>query len=376
MSAETTVRGTRELVPFNALGRRVGPVKADLTRVANEVIDSGYYVLGPNVAAFESEFADYLSVNHCIGVANGTDALEVALKATGVGAGDYVALAANAAMYGTTAVLAAGAIPVYVDTDPALATLSAERLKSQMEAGPPIRAVIVTHLYGQLADVDAIMKIARSFDAKVVEDCAQAHGARTLDGRIAGSIGDAGAFSFYPTKNLGALGDGGAVTSNCADVMERAKSLRQYGWSGKYNNGLSGGRNSRLDEIQAAMLRVMLPLLDGWNARRRAIAGRMSSGITNPRIEVPSIGLGHAGHLYVVRTVERDALRQHLADNAIQAEIHYPTPDHRQALFGARFADVALPVTERDAGTVLSLPCFPELQDEEVERIIDTCNRF
>ena len=363
-------------IPFNALGRRMAPISDALSRVSDEVIGSGYYVLGPNVSAFESEFARYLGAGHCVSVANGTEALEIALKAVGVGPGDNVALAANAAMYGTTAVLAAGALPVYIDIDPGLATLSADLLKSRIEAGLRIKAVIVTHLYGQLASIDEIVRIAESIGAKVVEDCAQAHGLRTADGRMAGTIGAVGAFSFYPTKNLGALGDGGGVASNDAEVADLAKSLRQYGWAGKYCNAVPGGRNSRLDEIQAAMLRLMLPMLDEWNARRRDIARRFSARIVNPRIRVPSIGPDHVGHLYVVRADDRDLLRNHLSDNAIQAEIHYPTPDHRQPCFDGRFAQVVLPVTERDAQTVLSLPCFPELRDDEVERIIDACNKF
>lgn len=367
----------RDPIPFNDLSRHIQGMRAELSVEMDAVLASGYYVLGPNVRGFEEEFATYLGAKHCVSVANGTDALEIAIRAVGVKAGDRVVVVANAAMYGTSAVMASGAEPVFVDVDPIDATIDPEQLRLIAGSKHPPKAVVVTHLYGKLARMDEILAIAREAGMAVVEDCAQAHGARTPDGRLAGSLGDVGCFSFYPTKNLGALGDGGALACNDLSIAERARALRQYGWSKKYTNTVPGGRNSRLDELQAAMLRKMLPRLDGWNARRRHIATRFSMEISNARIQTPPVcGDDYVGHLYVVRCGQRSALVEHLAGQGIQTDIHYPVPDHRQPCHLGRFASVDLPVTEHDADVVLSLPCFPELSDNEVSRIIQACNLF
>lgn len=364
-------------IPVNSLLRHVAPLQAALTACASEVIGSGYFVLGPGVTDFERAFANYCGVGHCIGVANGTDALELSLKAVGVLAGDRVALAANAAMYGTSAVLACGGEPVFVDVDPGISTMSLASLEAAVLAEPGIRAVIVTHLYGRLAAIEDIVSLCAAKGIAVIEDCAQAHGARLPDGRCAGAFGDVASFSFYPTKNLGALGDGGAVVCRDADIAERTRKLRQYGWTQKYTNGLPGGRNSRLDEIQARMLLLMLPLLDGWNRGRREIANRYSSEIRNDAISVPPVaGAEYVGHLYVVRSARRDELRQHLAAAGVNTDVHYPLPDHRQPCHEGRYLYISLPVTEADAATVLTLPCFPEMTNDEVQRVIDSCNRF
>jgi dTDP-4-amino-4,6-dideoxygalactose transaminase len=367
---------TAQQIPINALLRRVAPLQHRLAAVSEAVISSGHFVLGRNVEAFEKEFAAYCGVAHGIGVANGTDALELSLRAVGVGRDDRVIVAANAAMYATTAVLACGAEPVFVDVLPGEATLDPDGVGRALESGAGIRAMVVTHLYGRLARMDELGRLARTHGVAVVEDCAQAHGARSGDGRTAGAFGDIAAFSFYPTKNLGALGDGGAIVCGDDAVAGRVRQLRQYGWQGKYANALPGGRNSRLDEIQAAMLLVMLPLLDEWNARRRSIAARYFASIDHPAIETTPFGDGDVAHLYVVRSDERESLRAHLAAAGVQTEIHYPTPDHRQPCHEGRFAEVALPVTERDAGRVLTLPCFPEMTDDEVSRVILACNQF
>ncbi len=365
------------MIPLNSLARHMDGLRPEIGRAATEVVASGHYVLGPRVAAFEREFAAYCGVSHCIGVANGTDALELALKSLGVVPGDTVAVAANAAMYGTSAALAAGAEVAFVDVEPCVGTMDPASFGRLLEAGVSPKAVIVTHLYGRLARMDEIVSLARDAGVRVVEDCAQAHGARAADGRRAGTLGDVASFSFYPTKNLGALGDGGAIVTDDGDVATQAARLRQYGWTTKYTNTVPGGRNSRLDEIQAAMLSVMLPMLDGWNERRRSVANRYSLGIRNPRIQVPPVsGEDYVAHLYVVCSPERDALRAHLAACGIQSEPHYPAADHRQPCHGGRFANVVLPVTEAQCERVLSLPCFPEITDEEVEVVIDACNRF
>ena len=363
-------------VPVNALDRHIAPLATQLEQVAASVIASGYYVLGPNVKAFEKEFAEWCGVADCVSVANGTEALELGLRSLGIREGKTVAVVGNAAMYGTTAVLACDATPVFVDIDPVTSTMDPKALDA-IASSQHIDAVIVTHLYGKLADMDALMALAGKHGFVVFEDCAQAHGARDAAGRKAGSFGSAASFSFYPTKNLGALGDGGAVVTRDAGIADTLRKLRQYGWTSKYRNELQGGRNSRLDVIQAAFLRVMLPLLDGWNARRRDIANRYSNEIRNAKIIVPpASGEDFVAHLYVVRTDDRTGLQKHLATANITSEVHYPTADYRQPLFGDRFGALALPVTEASCATVVTLPCFPELTDDEVTRVIEACNQW
>jgi dTDP-4-amino-4,6-dideoxygalactose transaminase len=363
------------VIPINSLVRHVASLRDTLSAAAIQVVGSGYYVLVPSVTAFDQAFANYCGVTHCIGVANGTDALELALKSVGVRAGDQVAVAANAAMYSTSAALACGATPLFVDVEKTGAAIDPAQLAQAFTIAVP-RAVIVTHLYGRLARIKEIVDLCRAHGVAVVEDCAQAHGAR-IGSHAAGSFGDAAAFSFYPTKNLGALGDGGAIVTSNAEIGLRARQLRQYGWTAKYTNTFAGGRNSRLDEIQAKMLLTMLPLLDGWNTRRRAIANRYSQEIRNPAITVPAqAGQEYVGHLYVVRCERREALRAHLDKHGVQTDIHYPIPDHRQPCHQSTYANVHLTVTEELAATVLTLPCFPELTDQEVQRVIAACNQF
>ena len=238
-----------------------------------------------------------------------------------------------------------------------------------------VRAVIATHLYGRLADVEAIAATCKPLAIPVIEDCAQAHGA-TRNGKAAGSFGDAGCFSFYPTKNLGALGDGGAVTTSDAALAERLRELRQYGWDKKYQVSRTGGRNSRLDELQAALLLAKLPRLDRWNDQRRAVARRYSDEIRHSRIECPQdFGTDNVAHLFVVRCQDRDGLRRHLEACQISSDIHYPVPDHRQPAYPA-FHVGELPETERLAKEVLTIPCFPEMEEEETSRVIDAINSW
>lgn len=363
-------------IPANALDRHIAPLVDELREAAGKVIASGYFVLGPHVKEFEKEFADYCGASECVGVANGTDALELGLRAIGISEGSRVGVIANAAMYGTSAVLACGAEPVFIDIDPATQLISTESLE-EIAGNVTLDAVIVTHLYGQLAQMETIAALASRFGFKVFEDCAQAHGAQDEKGRKAGTFGLASSFSFYPTKNLGALGDGGAVVTSDNDVAERVRKLRQYGWTAKYQNGLEGGRNSRLDEIQAAMLSAMLPNLDRWNERRRQIVKTYVAGITHPEILLPaSPGNDNVGHLFVVRTTRRDDFRRHLDSLGIGTDVHYPTPDHMQPILKARFAGVKLPVTEEACQRVVTLPCFPELTDAEVETVIKACNEW
>jgi dTDP-4-amino-4,6-dideoxygalactose transaminase len=351
------------MIPVNDLKRQNAPLLPALAAAAAEVLEGGWYILGPRVAAFEKAFASYCGTAECITTGNGTDALELALRACGAGPGGQVAVVANAGGYGTAAVRAAGAEPLFVDVEPEFMLMDAGSLEARIT--PRTRAVIVTHLYGRMADMPRLLAVTAPRGLAVIEDCAQAHGAR-IGGKLAGAWGTAGCFSFYPTKNLGALGDGGAIVTGDAGVAERARRLRQYGWASKYRSTLAGGRNSRLDEIQAALLAVKLPLLDEWNERRRAIARRYDRalGLTRAR------DAADVAHLYALRTRNRDAARERLAAAGIGTDVHYPIPDHRQeSARGEPWAEPALPVTEQCCRETLTVPCFPELTTEEVERV-------
>jgi len=362
------------MLKVNDLARHHAPLLEELASAMTEVLSSGWYVLGKKVEAFERAFAEFCGVDHAVGVGNGTDALEIALRALQVGPWAEVVTVANAGMYATTAIVAAGATPVFAEVDPVTMTMDAASLERALS--PRSKAIVLTHLYGRLADVQTVLGVARERGVPVVEDCAQAHGA-ALAGRCAGSFGALGCFSFYPTKNLGACGDGGAVVTSDEALAARVRSIRQYGWSEKYRATVSGGRNSRLDELQAAVLLVKLPRLSSWNARRCRIAERYSSEIRHPEIEVPVIDPGlHVAHLYVVRSPERDALREHLKVLEIAAEVHYPVPDHRQPVLSERFRGTSLPVTEAQAARVLTLPCYPEMTDAEVSKVIKACNAW
>jgi len=360
---------------INDLHRHTAPIQRELDAAVARVLQSGWFVLGPEVSTFEKEFADYCGTTHCVSLANGTDALELALRALGIGPGKTVLTVANAGMYSSVGILATGATPLYADISADTLLLDTAEVKHTL-AQQHVDAIIVTHLYGLLADIEEVVTLAHVHGIPVVEDCAQAHGAMR-QGRKAGSFGDIACFSFYPTKNLGALGDGGAIATSRNDLAERVKQLRQYGWGSKYHVALAGGRNSRLDEMQAAILRVKLPLLDRWNARRRDIATRYSKGITNPKVSAPDFrGTEYVAHLYVLRAAERDRLRQHLTQAGIPTDVHYPVADYAQSAYRHLFAGVQLPVTERACAEVLTLPCFPEMNDAEVDAIIAQVNAW
>jgi dTDP-4-amino-4,6-dideoxygalactose transaminase len=343
-------------------------LKAELDAAVAGALDSGWYILGKEVSAFEAEFARYIGVPHAVGVANGTDAVALALRALGVGPGDRVATVSHTAVATVAAIEMTGAEPVLVDIDPERFTMDPASLERAIAAGP-VRAVVAVHLYGQAADLDAIAPLARRAGAVLVEDCAQAHGA-TLAGRRLGSLGDAAAFSLYPTKNLGALGDGGVVATRDAAVAERIAALRQYGWRERYMSDISGV-NSRLDELQAAMLRVKLRRLDADNARRAAVAARYDEALAGSTRIVPPArvsGCGHVHHQYVVRSPDRAALQARLRESGIGTNIHYPVPIHLQPAYRGRvaLAPGGLPHTERAALEVLSLPMYPQLSDAQV----------
>ncbi len=362
-------------IPINDMARHSASVHADVKAAIERVLLSGWYVLGQEVSFFEEEFANACGTHHCIGVANGTDAIELGLRAIGIDRGHRVATVANAGFYVCTALQSIGAIPVFVDIDPTNHLMNISDL-SVLVQQRKIDAVVITHLYGLMHDMATVMDIADRTGIAVFEDCAQAHGARRGSDR-AGACGHAASFSFYPTKNLGAVGDGGAVTTNDADVATRVRRLRQYGWEGKYRVLDGGARNSRLDEVQAAVLRAKLPRLDGWNSRRRAIAGRYAAGIHHPRVTCPGVdGEANVAHLYVITTENREDLRRHLREVGIASDVHYPVPDHLQTVMQGRGAPPWLPVTEKLAGSILTLPCFPELTDAEVEQVVAAVNSW
>lgn len=360
------------MVPlFSAKAANAG---LDLESALLRVLRSNWYVLGAEVTAFEHEFAAYVGATECVSLANGTDALELALRALGVAAGDRVACVANAGFYGSTAIHAVGAKPLYVDVDATTLNMAPAAFEHALQLSP--KAVIVTHLYGQMADTEQLEAMARKAGVKVIEDCAQSHGAMR-NGRRAGSIGDIGCFSFYPTKNLGALGDGGAVVCNEAATVKAVRTLRQYGWSTKYHVSTPHGRNSRLDEIQAAVLRAKLLHLDAANAERRQIAETYSASFVGLPLGLPpSTQEDYVGHLYVVRTDARDAFREHLRSRDVATDVHYPMADHLQSAYPNAQITGTLEQTERACGTVVSLPCFPGLTDSEIAQVIDAVRSF
>ncbi|MFG6206193.1 DegT/DnrJ/EryC1/StrS family aminotransferase [Pseudomonas retamae] len=358
---------------INNLAAKIDKYKSQINASVQRVVESGWVVLGPEVKRFEKAFAEYLKAGHCVSVANGTDAIELALKALGVAEGDQVATVANAGMYTTTSVLAIGATPLFMDVDADTHVVTLAGVKQAIEAGA--KAVVVTHLYGlAVPDIKAIAAYCAEHKVALLEDCAQAHGAER-DGQRVGTFGDASSFSFYPTKNLGALGDGGAVVTNSAAIAQRVAQLRQYGWSSKYCVELAGARNSRLDEMQAAILSEFLPHLDEGNARRREIAQRYRNEIRHGEINhAQDAGLASVAHLYVIKSPKRDALQQHLRQAQIASDVHYPIPDYKQPVFGEQFAGVHLTNTEQLASLILTLPCYPEMSDEEVGNVIAAVN--
>jgi dTDP-3-amino-2,3,6-trideoxy-4-keto-D-glucose/dTDP-3-amino-3,4,6-trideoxy-alpha-D-glucose/dTDP-2,6-dideoxy-D-kanosamine transaminase len=332
-------------------------------------------VLGPEVKQFEQSFAAFIGASHCVSLANGTDAIELALKAMGIRPGDQVATVANAGMYTTTAVLAIGAEPYFIDVNLDTRGTTLAEVARSVDAG--VKAVVVTHLYGLASpEIGLIAEYCVQKGIPLLEDRAQAHGAQ-VNGKRVGTFGDAASFSFYPTKNLGALGDGGAGVTSNQKLAEKVGLLRQYGWTSKYRVEVAGARNSRLDEMQAAILSEFLPHLDEDNARRREIAARYSAVICHTDVKVPQAGgADYVAHLYVIRSRQRDALREHLRIQGIASDIHYPIPDYRQPVFGGRFADIRLQNTELLAGEILTLPCYPEMTDVEVDNVIAALNRW
>jgi dTDP-4-amino-4,6-dideoxygalactose transaminase len=347
--------------------------RTQIDSAVKRVLDSGWYLLGKEGEAFENEFAAYCEAKHCIGVANGLDALNLIIKAYDFGPGDEIIVPANTYIASILAISQNGCIPVLVEPDIRTYNINPALIEARLT--PQTKAIMVVHLYGQAVDMDKIWEIAKKYNLKVIEDSAQAHGA-IYQGRRTGNLGDASGFSFYPGKNLGCLGDGGAITTNDDVVADKLRALRNYGSHKKYCN-LYKGVNSRLDEIQAAILRVKLGGLDRDNQRRRIIVKRYSEEITNSKISLPELlsENGHVWHLFVVRCADRDGLQRYLADHDIQTLIHYPTPPHKQEAY-KEWNGLTFPVTEQIHREVLSLPISPIMTDEEVSSVIRVINQW
>jgi len=357
-------------IPFLELKPTYLELKAEMDAAYHRVMDSGWYLLGQELEAFEAEYAAYCGVRHCIGVANGLDALHIILRAYEIGSGTEVLVPSNTFIATWLAVSYAGATPVPVEPDPGTCNIDPARIEAAIT--PRTRAIIPVHLYGQPADMDPILEIARKHHLRVIEDNAQAQGA-LYKGRKTGGLGDAAGNSFYPGKNLGAFADAGAITTNDAGLAEHVRALRNYGSKKKYYNDYQGF-NSRLDEMQAAFLRIKLAKLDEWNARRTAAAKfylEGLSGIKGLMLPLVPAWADPVWHLFVVTHVHRDALQQHLAAAGINTLIHYPVPPHLSGAYaGAGFNRGCLPIAEELAATIISLPIGPHITVDKIERVV------
>ena len=363
------------MIPLVDLKAPYERLRVEIDAAVGRVLAGGWYILGPEVSAFEAEFAAWLGVSHTVGLASGTDAVLLALRGLGIGPGDEVISVSHTAVATVAAIELAAATPRLADIDPATYTLDPAQLAAAIT--PQTRAVVPVHLYGAPADMDAILAVARAHGLFVVEDCAQAHGA-AYKGRTVGTMGDAAAFSFYPTKNLGALGDGGAVATNDAATAERVRLLRQYGWRERYVSDVAG-TNSRLDELQAAILRVRLRHLDVENAARRRLAARYDAALAGLPVGLPANRPDTCPvyHLYVIRAAARDALAAHLRGRNIGTGVHYPVPIHRQPAYARLgYGPGSLPASEAAAAEVLSLPMYPDLPEAAVDMVAATIREF
>lgn len=360
-------------IPFFDLTKQYQSIQSELDAATARVMKSGWFILGPEVAAFEKEFAAYIGAPHALGVGSGTEAIHIALLALGVGAGDEVITVPNTAVATVAAIELTGARAVLCDVHQDSMLMDVASLERAIT--PRTKAIIPVHLFGQSADLDSILKLARFKNIFVLEDCAQAHGA-TYRGKRVGSLGDIAAFSFYPTKNLGAYGDGGAIVTNDAALADRVNLLRQYGWRERYASDIKG-MNSRLDELQAAILRVKLTHLDAWNSARReraALYTELIHTVTSPR----EMAYGQSVyHLYVTQSQKRDALAAHLKAHGIGTAIQYPFAIHQQAAYkNLGYRDVDLPVASKLAHQILSLPLYPELSLDDVRAVANAVNEF
>lgn len=360
-------------IKFLDVGWTYQALAPKMDAAAKRVLESGWFIHGDEVKAFEHEFGLYTGAKHCIGCGNGLEAIELILRAAGVGHGDDVLVPSNTFIATWLAVTRTGANIVPVE--PVEATYNMDPAKLEAALTPSTKAIIPVHLYGQPADMDPIMEFAEKHDLFVVTDAAQAHGA-IYKGRMSGTLGHAAAFSFYPGKNLGAFGDGGAVTTMDKKIAERVRKLANYGSMEKYVHECKGF-NSRLDEMQAAFLRVKLDKLDIWNWTRKTVASIYLEGLKKTPLVLPSISeeVQSVWHLFVVRSKDRDGLIKHLADNRIEASIHYPTPPHKQGAY-KEMADLSLPISETIHKEVLSLPMGPHMTEEDAQRVVEVVKAF
>lgn len=362
-------------VPFNSFETMHRELQTEIAIAINAVVKSNWFVLGKQKSAFEEEFAQFCGRKYCVGVGNGLDALHLLLRAYGIGPGDEVIVPSNTYIATALAVTYVGAVPVFVE--PRLETYLIDTTLIQEKITSKTKAIMPVHLYGQAADMDEINIVAKKYGLVVIEDVAQAHGA-LYKGKRAGNLGDAAAFSFYPTKNLGAMGDAGAVLTDDKEIAYKVRALSNYGSEKKYHN-MYAGFNSRLDEMQAAILRVKLKALDRWNAYRQNVAEKYLAGICHEAIRKPVVGAdrNHVWHIFPVQTVERDALQRNLHEHGIETLIHYPIPMHLQDAYRElNVSRGALPIAEEIAETELSLPMFYGITEEQVGSVIETVNAF
>lgn len=367
------------MIYINDTRAQYDSIKAELLPVVDAVMEKSYFILGDNVAAFEREFADFCGTEHAIGVANGTDALHLACRVLGIGPGDEVLTSTHTATFTALGISMTGATPIFADIDPTTGNIDPAKIEASIT--PSTKAIMPVHLYGQMVDMDPIMEIGRSHGIPVIEDAAQAHGA-TYKGKRAGSIGELGCFSFYPTKNLGAYGDGGAITTNDADLAQSLRELRNGGQRERYNH-VRVGVCSRLDELQAAILRVKLRYLDDWTRARRRNAERYNSLLAEAGVPVRPITLCDYGetamHLYVIQVEakDRDALIKHLKEHGVDGMIHYPIPVHLQQAYAfLNLPEGSYPEAERMAKEIITLPMYPELSDEQATTVVEAIRSY
>lgn len=367
-------------IPQTSPGEGYLTYRDEIDSAVDRVLQSGWYVLGREVEKFENEFSGWIGTEHALGVASGTDAIEIALRALDIGSDDLVLTVSHTAVATAAAIVRCGATPVFVDVDSETYTMDPVKLEKTINdtlrhppfPGALVKAIVPVHLFGHPADMLSVLDVARRYDLPVIEDCAQAHGAE-IQGRKVGTFGEISAFSFYPTKNLGAFGDGGAVLTNSRRIFEKLHALRQYGWEER-NISTIHGINSRLDEIQAAILRVKLNYLDRDNRRRGEIASAYNAGLKESGLVLPAISkeCRHVFHQYVIRVEGRDDLMEYLKGHSIGFAIHYPVPVHKQPAFlmDATFNSSSLEITEDFCSRIVSLPMFPQLTSAQVERVI------
>ncbi len=354
-------------VPFLDLNAQMATIRPEVDAAIARVLDSTQFIMGEELTAFEQEFAQFCGTRECVGVDSGLSALELVLRAWGVGPGDEVITGAHTYIATVTAISMVGAEPVLVEVDPATYLLDPRAIEAAIT--PRTKAIIPVHIYGQTVDMDPLMEIARRHQLLVLEDACQAHGAR-YHGRRAGSLGHAAAFSFYPGKNLGAAGDGGAITTDDGELAGRLRMLRNYGQTVKYHHETLG-YNHRLDSLQAAILRVKLPRLDGWNAGRRRVADAYMRGLAGLPLVLPAVGAANepVWHLFVVRVADRDGVQRHLRETGVDAGLHYPIPIHHQHAY-PQLAHLRFPVSEVIAAECLSLPMYAEMTEAQIEQVV------